>query len=155
MSHENDDNPVAAAENAAEAMRALAHATRSFDDPADTYWTLGGILSTASRFIQVLEQVAEAHRSRIDQAHDDDGRRTAGRAYGLAAAADLHTVALTLSDVYRRLDHASQNSGRISWYPEPPVASAQATAKARRTRLVMLEGRTQATPPEAPTGPTL
>ncbi len=117
----NDDDPVAAAQEAAEAMRALALATRRFADPADASWAMGDVLAIASRFIQVLEQVAQAHRDQLAFAHDDTGRRTAGRAFGLSAAVDLHQAAIAHAEVFRRLDRAAQSSGRIAWYSDDPA----------------------------------
>ncbi|WP_165350352.1 hypothetical protein [Xylanimonas protaetiae] len=131
---------MTAAENAAEAMRALAHATRTFEDPADTYWTLGNILAITSRFIQVLEQVADAHRAQIDRAHDDDGRRTAGRAFGLSAATNLHQAALALGDGYRRLDEASRTSGRIAWYADVPARRTLVPRAVNDAKVVPLTG---------------
>ena len=116
----NYDDPVAAAEEAAEAMRALAHATRRFTDPSDTYWTMGSILAIASRFASVLEQVAQAHRDHLESAHDDKGRRTAGSVFGLSAAQELHRAAMLQTEAFRRLDQASQSSGRIAWYADEP-----------------------------------
>lgn len=133
----NFDDPVVAAEHAAEAMRALAHATRTFDDPSDTYWTMGNVLAIASRLIQVLEQVGEAHRDNIELAHDDGGHRTAGRAFGLSAAENLHKAAIVHTEGYRRLDQASQSSGRIAWYPDEP---------AKRTRVPPLAAGAQVIP---------
>ncbi len=116
----NHDDPVAAAAEAAEAMRALAHATQRLDNPSDLTWTLGDVLAITSRLIQVLEQVGHAHRDHAQSAHDNSGRRTAGRAFALSAAADLHQAAITHAEAFRRLDRAAQSSGRIGWSaPEP------------------------------------
>ncbi|WNB86445.1 hypothetical protein [Cellulomonas sp. ATA003] len=131
----NDDNPVAAAEEAAQAMRALAHATRRFDDPADTYWAMGNILAIATRFSQVLEQVAQAHRDNLQAAHDDNGHRTAGRALGLSAAQHLHQAAIMQGEALHRLDLAAQSSGQIAWYADDP---------ATRTPVALVTGPTVA-----------
>ncbi|MEU2200587.1 hypothetical protein [Isoptericola sp. NPDC019482] len=116
------DDPVLAAKSVAEAMRALTHATRSFHDPSDTYWAVGNVLSVAGRFVQVLEQLADAHRAELDSASDDAGSHTAGRAAALSAAEHLHKAAMAHAEAYQHLDFASQASGRISWRPpEPPT----------------------------------
>lgn len=37
------DRPAPSADEAAEHLRALAHATRHFQDPGETYWVLGDL----------------------------------------------------------------------------------------------------------------
>ena len=84
-------------------------------------------------FIQVLEQVAQAHRDHAASAHDDTGRRTAGRAFGLSAAVDLHQAAIAHAQAFRRLDRAAQSSGRIAWYPDDPAHRVPVTLAAGHT----------------------
>ena len=47
---------TADAAEASEALRGLAHATRVFDDPADTYAVLGDLLAGVRSLRQVLDQ---------------------------------------------------------------------------------------------------
>ncbi|QAY63240.1 hypothetical protein ET495_08275 [Xylanimonas allomyrinae] len=115
------ESPVTSAEQAATAMKALARATRTFEDPADTHWTVGNLLSIAGSFIEVLENLAHAHRASIEAAHDDAGRHAAGLAFCLTAADDLHKAALAHADAYRRLDEAASASSRIAWHTDPPI----------------------------------
>ena len=53
-------NPTAGAAEASEALRGLAHATRVFEDPADTYAVLGDLLAGVRSLRQVLDQLATA-----------------------------------------------------------------------------------------------
>ncbi|PMC74276.1 hypothetical protein CJ197_14340 [Brachybacterium sp. UMB0905] len=47
-------DPVADAAEAYEGLRGLAHATRAFDDPADTYRVLGEVSGSVRLLRQVL-----------------------------------------------------------------------------------------------------
>ncbi|MGB3376134.1 MAG: hypothetical protein WBA87_13470, partial [Microbacterium sp.] len=55
------DNPVEDAMEASAALRGLAHATRTFDNPAETYPVLGELLAGVRSLRQVLDQLAAAH----------------------------------------------------------------------------------------------
>lgn len=112
-------NPTADAVEASEALRALAHATRVFDDPADTYAVLGDVLAGVRSLRQVLDQLATAHTTYRGRARDDDGDHTAGETFVEAAAAGLQHAALLLDQVHDRVDAAMSASGRIAWNPQP------------------------------------
>ena len=47
-------DPIHDAEVASQALRGLAHATRTFDDPADTYAVIGDLLGGARSLRQVF-----------------------------------------------------------------------------------------------------
>lgn len=55
------DDPLADGEEARQALRALAHATRSFAIPAHTYEVIGELLGGLRSLEQVLQQVASVH----------------------------------------------------------------------------------------------
>lgn len=112
------DDPQADANEAQAALRGLAHATRAFSDPADTYPVIGDLLAGVRSLRQVLDQLASAH---IARAHDDNGNQLAGASSALAAADELHQAATLLDTVEWRLDAASQHSGRITWHPAIPA----------------------------------
>ena len=126
-----DDPRKDAAETQA-ALRALAHATRAFSDPADTYQVIGDLLAGVRSLRQVLDQLASAHIAHRARADDDNGNQLAGASSALAAADELHQAATLLDTVEWRLDAASQHSGRIAWHPAPTQPSpsiAQLTAR--------------------------
>ena len=56
-------DPVVDGEEACHALRALAHATRTFDDPAQTYEVVGDLLGGLRSLEQVLDQVREMSKS--------------------------------------------------------------------------------------------
>ncbi|HMN41479.1 MAG TPA: hypothetical protein PKE29_11590 [Phycisphaerales bacterium] len=110
---------TADAAEASEALRGLAHATRVFDDPADTYAVLGDLLAGVRSLRQVLDQLATVHVSNQVRAYDDAGNQGAGASHALAAAADLRQAAVLLDGVHDQLDAAMGVSGRIAWRPAP------------------------------------
>ena len=82
-------DPVVDGEEACHALRALAHATRTFDDPAQTYEVVGDLLGGLRSLEQVLNQLAFAHTSSDAIARTDDGDHWAGVEEAHAAALAL------------------------------------------------------------------
>ncbi|TRW47416.1 hypothetical protein [Georgenia yuyongxinii] len=131
------DNPVRSAQEAAEAARALAHATQRFGAKvADSYDVVTELLSTARRLEQVLDQVASVHRDACDKARGEDDSRATGRGHALAAAAELRQAARLLGQAEACLDVAAQHSGAIRWPEsiEPTQDGASITAPLRVPR---------------------
>ncbi|MGC0142687.1 MULTISPECIES: hypothetical protein [Micrococcales] len=122
------DNPVEDAMEASAALRGLAHATRTFDDPAETYPVLGELLAGVRSLRQVLDQLAAAHIEARSRAHTDAGSQPAGATAALAAADELHQAGTLLDTVHDRVDAAMSQSGRIAWHPAPePLDTTGAT----------------------------
>ncbi|MGV2984279.1 hypothetical protein ACNPNP_11275 [Microbacterium sp. AGC85] len=115
-------NSTRDAAEASEALRGLAHASRVFEDPADTYTVLGDLLTGVRSLRQVLDQLATAHVTNRVRAYDDAGDQTAGATYALAATAELQQAAALLDGVHDRVDAAMAASGRIAWHPAPTAA---------------------------------
>lgn len=132
------DDPIKDAAEASAALRGLAHATRQFEDPADTYPVIGDLLAGVRSLRQVLDQLAAAHIRSRGIAHDDAGNQAAGATSALAAADELHQAGTLLDTVEWRLDAASQHSGRIAWRPDRPAPAAD--ARRRWISVVFLEG---------------
>lgn len=133
------DNPVTDAAEASAALRGLAHATRTFEDPADTYAVLGDLLAGVRSLRQVFDQLAAAHITARSRAHDDAGTQTAGATAALAAADELHQAGTLLDAVHDRVDAAMSQSGRIAWHPAPapPDPAARASTVAGELRLTV------------------
>ncbi|PRY63297.1 hypothetical protein BCF74_102130 [Knoellia remsis] len=112
-------DPLADAAEASEAMRGLAHASRVFDQPADTYQVFGDLTATMRSLRQVLDQLASAHLAQRDRAHHDDGDHLAGDPSALAAADELHQAGTLLDQAHDHLNAAFSHSGRIAWHPGP------------------------------------
>lgn len=112
-------DPLADAADASEAMRGLAHASRVFDDPADTYTVFGDLTATMRSLRQVLDQLATTHLAHRDRAHHDDGDHLAGNRSAVAAADELHQAGTLLDRAHDHLDAAFSHSGRIAWHSAP------------------------------------
>lgn len=112
-------DPLPDADEAYEALRGLAHATRVFDNPADTYPVLGDLLGGVRSLRQVLDQLAAAHTSALPRAFDDQGDHAAGSRDAQAAAEELHQAASLVDQVESGLDAAMAASGRIAWHTQP------------------------------------
>ncbi|WP_104191519.1 hypothetical protein [Cryobacterium sp. Y82] len=128
-------DPITDADEACEALRTLAHATRRFNDPAQTYDVIGNLLAAVRSLQQVLDQVASAHLEHQDRAFTDSGDSVAGSAHADRAANAIHDAAQHLGYVENSLDLASQHSGRIAWHAaptqqQPSVREAQCTTTA-------------------------
>lgn len=111
-------DPHADAREAAEAVRGLAHATQSLDDPGQLYSVIGELMATTRNLSQVLGQLARAHQQHVDRATTDDGDRQAGRQLTFDAASALREAATLVSRADAVLDTASNRAGRIAWASE-------------------------------------
>jgi len=108
-------DPVVDGEEARQALRALAHATRSFDDPAQTYDVVGDLLGGLRSLEQVLDQLATAHTITEAIARTDDGDHWAGVEEAYAAANELRRASTLVARAGLAVDRASLHSSRIAW----------------------------------------
>lgn len=115
------DDPLVDAEEASEALRGLAHASRVFDDPADAYRVIGEIASGVRSLRQVLDQIAAVHLRYQNSVSTDNSDRAAGTQAALAAAAGFRQAAALVDQAEDRISAAFSQSGRIVWHPQPPV----------------------------------
>lgn len=114
------DSAADAAE-ASEALRGLAHASRTFDQPAQMYGVIGDLSSGMRSLRQVLEQLADVHERKVAHAFNDDGDHAAGVRDALATAEELRRSARLVDQAYDRLAEAFVAAGRIAWHPEPAI----------------------------------
>ena len=82
------DSAADAAE-ASEALRGLAHASRTFDQPAQMYGVIGDLSSGMRSLRQALDQIADVHERKAAHAFNDDGNHAAGVRDALATAEEL------------------------------------------------------------------
>lgn len=125
---------------ASSALRGLAHASRDFDDPADTYPVIGDLLGGVRALEQTFRQLREAHLVHLVRAHDDHGDRGAGFAEATAAVDELERAAELLDEVEEAVDAALGHSGRIAWLPEPALGVPPEEPPRRWLGVVFLEG---------------
>lgn len=130
------NSPTADAAEASEALRGLAHATRAFEDPTDTYAVIGDLLAGVRSLRQVFDQLATAHTRNQVRAYDDAGNQGAGASHALTAAAALRQTAALLDGVHEQVDVAMGASGRIAWRPAPSDS-----ALSRWVGIVFLQGQ--------------
>lgn len=110
-------DPTKDAAEASEALRGLAHASRTFGQPAQMYPVMGDLLAGVRSLRQVLDQLATAHATGQIHATDDHGNPAAGARDALAAADELHQAATLIDAAHDRLDAAMVAAGRIAWQP--------------------------------------
>lgn len=130
-------DPGADAGEASEALRGLAHATRSFENPQDLYGVLGDLLSSVRSLKQILDQLTTAHVENRPRAFDDDGDHAIGSQDALAAADELHQAATLIDQAEERLDAAAAATSRVAWRDDPAADVPQA---ARWISVVFLQG---------------
>ena len=128
-------DPIADAAEAYEGLRGLAHATRAFEEPADTYRVLGEVSGSVRLLRQVLDQLSRAHADHRDIAFTDD--RVPAEAVALAAADELHQAADGLDEVADRVMRAHEASGRIAWHTH---TSSEPERSRRWVNVVFLQG---------------
>ena len=131
-------DPGADAGEASEALRGLAHATRSFENPQDLYSVLGDLLSGVRSLKQVLDQLATAHVENRPRAFDDHGDHATGSKDALSAADELHQAATLIDQAEERLDAAAAAASRVAWH-EAPGADPQPVS--RWIGVVFLQGQ--------------
>lgn len=112
---------VADAGEASEALRALAHASRTFDHPEEMYGVLGDLLGGLRSLEQVLEQIANVHLKQRGRATNDAGSRAAGTRDALQTCAELRHTARRVGEAERLLNEAMSAASRIAWRPTTEV----------------------------------
>ena len=105
------------AAEASEALRGLAHATRSFADPADMYAVIGDLLGGVRSLRQVLDQLATAHLNQQHQLADEARDPAGGAVEAVSAADELHRAGTLIDRAHDRLNAAMSHSGRIVGNP--------------------------------------
>ncbi|QDZ14202.1 hypothetical protein [Humibacter ginsenosidimutans] len=136
-------DPRTDAAEASEALRGLAHASRTFDDPADTYQVIGDLTAATRSLPQILDQLATAHLTNQHRARDDAGDSIAGGLAVVRTAEALRHASALVDEASDALDKAHQQSGRIAWHtgPATELIPEDAPEVARRwVGVVFLQG---------------
>ena len=115
-------DPVADAEEASQALRGLAHASRDFTHPEDAYGVIGDLLAGVRSMQQSIQQLATRHARHDGRAFDDagdpaagirDARLAAGELSEAAAAPDLWDDPDAAQVVTSNLSHAQADLKRV------------------------------------------
>lgn len=110
------NDPVADADDLREAVRGLAHATRSIKDPTSIYSVLGSISSALASLTQSLHQLGDFHdvqASKTTALMKDDAYQ--GRAASYRVSWELHRAAEILHQVGECVDRAREIEAIIAY----------------------------------------
>lgn len=117
-------NPADDAHEAREALRALAHATRSIEDPREIYSVLGSLTSAVASLGQSFHQLAALHDRKGGAAAWVRADSAAARSAAYRISWDLHRAGEMLRQVSAVIDHAHELEASLSYhreFPTPPL----------------------------------
>ena len=123
------ENPASVAGEAHTALRALAHATRSLDDPREIYAVLGSLSPAVAALSQSLHQLAAFHDAPAKEAAWVAGDTNASRAARYAVSWDLHRAAEILRHVGESIDHAHSAESGLTYRRRDVPAFADAATR--------------------------
>lgn len=113
------NKPSLDADVAREALRGLAHATRSIEDPTEIYAVLGALSGGLASLEQVLHQLGGFHdapaRTPTGTPAPATGAVRAGRAAAYQVAWELHRAAEIVHQAAAGLDRAHEVEASISY----------------------------------------
>lgn len=113
-------DPAADAREAAEALRGLAHATITIEDPRAMYEVIGNLLASTRYLAQVTDQLAQNHHRSAARATTDHGDPLAARTLLSDTIDALRTASARMDQAEVSLDQASGKAGKIAWKPDDP-----------------------------------
>lgn len=117
------EDPAVDAGEAQNALRALAHATRSIDDPHQIYAVLGSLTSAVASLSQSLDQLAAFHDGAATQGVRVAGDSRAGRAATYQVSSELHRAAEIMHQVSDAIGRAHNTESQIT-YTRPGFRTA-------------------------------
>lgn len=109
------ENPAADADEVQTALRGLAHATRSIDDPRQIYSVLGSLTSAVASLSQSLHQLGSFHDAAAKDSVWVAGDSRAGRAAAHQVSWELHRAGEILHQVAESIGSAHSAESRISY----------------------------------------
>jgi hypothetical protein len=109
------NDPVADADELREAVRGLAHATRSIEDPTSIYAVLGSISSALASLSQSLHQLGQFHDGPARKQAWMNRDANAGRAASYSESWELHRAAEMIHQVAECVDRAHEIEATIGY----------------------------------------
>jgi hypothetical protein len=109
------NDPVADADQLREAVRGLAHATRSIEDPTSIYPVLGSISSALASLSQSLHQLGQFHDGPRRKQAWMSGDPHAGRAASYRESWELHRAAEMIDQVAHGVSRAHEIEATIAY----------------------------------------
>jgi hypothetical protein len=107
--------PSADADEACEALRGLAHATRSIDDPAEIHAVLSSLSQGLASLEQALHQLGQFHDRPAGGKEWMTSDTRTGRAASYQVAWELHRAAEVVHQVAAGLDRADEVEATIAY----------------------------------------
>ena len=125
------NDPVADADELREAVRGLAHATRSIEDPTSLYAVLGSISSALASLSQPLHQLGQFHDGPTRKQAWMNGDANAGRAASYRESWELHRAAEMIHQVAECVDRAHEIEATIAYSIDdyPSLAPVQRSSR--------------------------
>lgn len=117
-------DPVADADEAYQAMRALAHQTASIDDPRQIYPMLGDLSAAVSALGQTLHQIARFHDTRTQAQAELAPDVRSQHAARHEASWELHRAGEIMNHVAGCIDRAHEAEGTLVYTPPTPAVAA-------------------------------
>lgn len=109
------DCPDSHADDARQALRQLAHATRHMTDPTQIYPIVGDLSNGLASLAQSLHQIAAVNESLAREHAQLAGDVRAGRAASYQASWGLHRAAEMLTQTTMALDEAHELEASIAY----------------------------------------
>lgn len=109
------ESPAADADEVQTALRALAHATRSIDDPRQIYSVLGSLTSAVASLSQSLHQLGAFHDSPSPKSAWVVSDSRTGRAAANKVSWELHRSAEILHQISESIGHAHGAEATINY----------------------------------------
>jgi len=111
------EDPAADADEVQTALRALAHATRSIDDPRQIYSVLGSLTSSIASLSQSLHQLAAFHDTPSTRSAWVVSDARTDRSASHNVSWELHRSAEILHQVAESVGHAHSSEATITYEP--------------------------------------
>ena len=108
-------DPVADADELREAVRGLAHATRSVDDPTAIYPVLGSISTALASLSQALRQLGDFQDGPTCKRAWVNGDAHVGRAASYRESWELHRAAEMIHQIAECVDRAHEIEATIAY----------------------------------------
>lgn len=113
--------PSSDADAAQQALRGLAHATRSIEDPSEIYAVLGSLTQGLASLAQALHQLGQFHDTPPAQLAATTVGPRAGRAACAQVSWELHRAAEIVHQVRAGLNRAHESEATIIYHPPAPI----------------------------------
>lgn len=127
--------PQAHADQAREALRSLAYATRDLEDPTEIYPILGELSNGLASLAQSLHQLGDSHDGPARKRAWVAGDPRTGRAASYQVAWELHRAAEMVHQVAAGIDRAHEVEATITYDVQDVPALARVPRPAPRPRL--------------------